>query len=161
MAGNGIAVIEVTKLAKVNANLAPAVHREAYLIRFDFGNRTELAISDPFLSKRSTNLEAVAFCESALCLVVNAHTGEPRRVISELATLKKLNGNSVCLVVGLDHSGVVAYLHFVDFAGGVVADYVFVGPVGIGEGALRAGHVGTTNIDRRLLILTAYISLAL
>ena len=49
MAGDGVAVIEVTKLAKVNANLASAVHREAYLVRFDFRDRTELAISDPFL----------------------------------------------------------------------------------------------------------------
>src|SRR5215207_2257271 len=103
MTGNGIAVIEVTKLAKVNANLAPAVHRETYLIWLDLRNRTELAISDPFLSKRSANLKAVAFGEGSLGLVVNAHTGKPRRVISELAAIKKLNGNSVSFVVGIDH----------------------------------------------------------
>jgi hypothetical protein len=106
------------------------------LVGFDFRDRTEFAISDPFLSKRSTNLKAVAFSEGALCFVVNAYTGEPRRVISEFAAIKELNGNSVLLVVGVYDSGVVACLDLKLFARAVVADYVFVGPVGIGEGAL-------------------------
>src|SRR5689334_18929818 len=110
MAGNGVSVIEVTKLAKINAYFAPAVHREPYCVGFDFGDRTELAVSDSFLSKRSANLEAVAFCEGALCLVVNAYTGQPCRVVSELAAIRKANGNSVCLVVGVYDSGVVACL---------------------------------------------------
>ena len=86
------------------------------MVGFDFRDRSELAISDPFLSKRSANLKAIAFCEGALCLVVNAHTGKPRRVISEFAAIKKANSNSVCLVVGVYHSGVVACLDFVDFS---------------------------------------------
>ena len=48
-----------------------------------------------------------------------------------------------------------------DFAGGVVADYVFVGSVGIGEGTLHSGHVLAFDIDRRLLIVAAYYSLVL
>src|SRR5215813_7821570 len=102
MAGDGVAVIEVTELAKGNAYFSPAVHREADLVRFDFRDRTELAVSDPFRSKRSANLQAVAFCEGALCLVVNAHTGQSRRVVSELAAIRKANGDFVCLVVGVD-----------------------------------------------------------
>ena len=58
MARDGVAVIEVTELAKVNAYFSSAVYREAYLIRFDFRDRSELAVSDPFRSKRSANLEA-------------------------------------------------------------------------------------------------------
>src|SRR5215211_6186076 len=161
MACDGVAVIEVTELAKVNVYFSSAVHREAYPIRFDFRDRSELAVSDPFRSKRSANLEAVAFCEGALCLVVNTHTGKPRRVVSELAAIKKANGNSVCLVVGFYDSRVVACLHVVDFAGGVVADYVVEGAVGIGESALGSGHIWTRNIDGCLLIVTAYNSLAL
>src|SRR5678815_2851996 len=121
MAGDGVAVIKVAKLAEVNASLAPAIHREAYLVGFDFRNRAELAISNPFLSKRSANLEAIAFCKGALCLVVNAHTGESRRVVGKLAPIKKANGNFVCLVVGVYHSGVVACLDSKLIAGGVVA----------------------------------------
>jgi hypothetical protein len=49
----------------------------------------------------------------------------------------------------------------VDFAAGVVADYVVEGAVGIGEGALGSGHVWTRNIDGCLLIVTADNSLAL
>src|SRR6185369_17066668 len=161
MAGDGVAVIEVSKLVKVNANLAPTIHREAYSVGFDFRNRTEFAISNAFLSKRSANLEAIAFGEGALCLIVNTHTGEPRRVISKFSAIKKVNGNSVCRVVGVDHSGVVACLDLELIARGVVADNVFVGPVGIGEGAFGSGHIGTSDIDLRLLILAAYDSLAL
>src|SRR3569832_1077096 len=135
MAGNGVAIIKVAKLAKINHNFAPAIHRESYSVGFDLGDRTECAISDPFLSKRSANLKAIAFGEGALCFVVNAYTRKPRRVISEFAAIKNADGNLVGLVVGLYHSCVVACLDFIDFAGGVVADYVFLGSVGIGEGS--------------------------
>src|SRR6185369_10726706 len=124
MAGDGVAVIKVAKLAEVNASLAPAIHCQAYSVGFDFGDRTECPISDPFLSKRGANLEAVALCEAALGFIVNAHTGQPRWVVSELAATKKANGNSVRLVVSVYYSGVLPYLHFVDLAGAVVADYV-------------------------------------
>src|SRR5215213_2334624 len=161
MAGDGVAVIEVAKLAKVNRNFAPAVHRQTYLVGFDFGDRSELAVSDPFRSKRSANLKAITFGEGALCFVVNAHTGKPRWVIGEFPAIKKAYGNLVRFVVGIYYFGVLACLHFVDVAGAVVADYVFVGSEGIGEGTLRSGHILTLDIDHRLLIVTAYHSLAL
>src|SRR6185295_16453323 len=161
MAGDGIAVIEVAKLANVNRNFAPAVHRQTYLVGFDFGDRTKFGISDPFRSKRSANLKAITCGEGALCLVVNAHTGKPRRVIGELAAIPKANGNLVLFRVSIYYSRVVACLDFVDFAGGAIADNVFVGSVGIGEGALRSGHIFTLDIDRRLLIVITYYSLAL
>src|SRR5690349_11119406 len=101
MAGNGVAVIKVAKLAKVNTNLAPAIHREAYLVGFNFGERSKLAVRDPFRSKRSSNLKAIAFGEGALCFVVNAHTGKPRRVISEFAAIKKADSYFVRLVVSV------------------------------------------------------------
>src|ERR1041385_295436 len=123
MAGDGVAVIEVSKLAKVNANLAPTIHREAYSVGFDFRDRTEFAISDSFLSKRSAYLQAVAFGEGSLCLVVNAHTGKPRRVIGELAAIEKTNGDFVCLVVGIYDFCIVACLDLELIARGVVADY--------------------------------------
>src|SRR6476646_8221021 len=104
MAGDGVAVIKVAKLAEVYASLAPAIHCQTYSVGFDFGDRAELAISNPFLSKGGANLEAIACCKGALCLVVNAHTGESRRVISEFPAIKKTNGNSVCRVVGVYHS---------------------------------------------------------
>src|ERR1051325_8123507 len=84
MAGDGVAVIEVAKLAKIDLNFASAVHCQTYLVGLDFGERTEFAIGDPFRSKRSADLQAITCGEGAPCLVVNAHTGKPRRVIGEL-----------------------------------------------------------------------------
>src|SRR5687768_4394305 len=156
MAGDGVAVIEVAKLAKINHNFATAIHCQTYLVGFDFGDRTEFAIGDPFRSKRSADLKAITFGEGALCLVVNAHTGKPRRVVSELAAIPKANGNLVRFRVSIYYSGVVACLDFVDFARGAVADNVFVGSVRIGKGALCSGHILTLDIDRHLLIVTAY-----
>src|SRR5689334_21987942 len=161
MAGDGVAVIEVAKLAKIDLNFASAVHCQTYLVGFDFGDRTEFAIGDPFRSKRSADLQAITCGEGALCLVVNAHTGKPRRVIGELAAIPKANGNLVLFRVGIYYSGVVACLDFVDLARGAVADNVFVGSIGIGEAALRSGNILTLDINRRLLIVTAYYSLAL
>src|SRR5262249_50566935 len=155
MAGNGVAVIKMAKLAKVNANLAPAIHRKAYSVGFDFGDRTECAISNPFLSKGSADLKSITFGEDSLGFVVNAHTGKPRRVIGELAAIQKANGNLVRFVVRVDYSGTLACFDFMDFAGGVVANYVFERAVGIGEGALRSGHILTLDIDRRLLLVSA------
>src|ERR1044072_7995867 len=126
MAGGGGAVIEVAKIAKIDLNLAPAVHFQTYLVGFDFGDRTECAIGDPFRSKRSADLKAITCGEGALCLVVNAHAGKPRRVVSELAAIPKANGNLVRFRVSIYYSGVVACLDFVDLARGAVADYVFV-----------------------------------
>src|SRR5215213_5113791 len=106
MAGDGVAVIEVAKLAKVNRNFAPAVHRQTYLVGFDFGDRSELAVSDPFRSKRSANLKAITFGEGALCFVVNAHTGKPRWVIGEFPAIKK---RTVILFVSWSVSITLAY----------------------------------------------------
>ena len=110
MAGHGIAVIKVAKLAKLNANRAPAIHREAYSVWFNFGDRSKLAVSDPFRSKRSADLKSVAFGEGALGFIINAHTGKPRRVISELAAIPKANGYLVRFRVSIYYSGVVACL---------------------------------------------------
>ena len=108
MAGDGVAVIEVTKFSKLNANFAPAVHREAYSVGFDFGDCSKLAVRDPFRSKLSANLKAITCGEGALCLVVNAHTGKPRRVISEFAAIQKADGDLVLFVVSDYYSGVLA-----------------------------------------------------
>src|SRR5262249_37299391 len=107
-------------------------------------------------SKRSANLKSVAFGEGALCLVVNAHTGKSRRVVSELAAIPKANDNLVRFRVSIYYSGVVACLDFVDFARRAVANNVFVGSVGISEGTLRSGHILTLDINRHLLIVAAY-----
>ena len=106
-------------------------------------------------------MKAITCREGALCLVVNAHAGKPRRGVSELAAIPKANGNLVRFRVSIYYSGVVTCLDLVDFARRAVADNVFVGSVGIGEGALRSGHILTLDIDRHLLIVTAYYSLVL
>src|SRR5215208_1188720 len=91
MAGDGVAVIEVAKLPKVETHLAVAVESEAYSLPFDFRDRSELAIGDSFRSVWSAKLHAIALCKGTLGLVVNAHAGKSFRVINELAAISKAN----------------------------------------------------------------------
>src|SRR5215208_3512620 len=160
MAGDGVAVIEVAKLPKVETHLAVAVESEAYSLPFDFRDRSELAIGDPFRSVWSAKLHAIALCKGTLGLVVNAYAGKPFRVINELAAVSKANRDLVLLMVGCDDLCIVTGLCFVDLAGVVVANNVLAGSVGIGEGALGAGH-SPMDVDLRLMIVAAHLSFAL
>jgi hypothetical protein len=139
VAGDGVAVIEVTKLLRVESNLASTVEGYSYLVGFEFCDRAWFTIDNPFLCERSAKLNAITFGEGSLGLVVNTDTGKARGVIGQSAAISKANRNLVLLVVGSYNGCIVAYLNLKDFAGAVVADNVFAGSVGIGEGALGAG----------------------
>src|ERR1043165_980056 len=160
MAGDGVAVIEVAKLPQVKTNLAFAVEGEAYSLSFDFRDCSELAIDDPFRWIGSANLHAVAHCKGSLGLVVNTHAGKSFWVINELAAISKANRDLVLLMVGLYHFCIVTGLRFVDLAGVVVADNILAGSVGVGEGALGAGHI-PIDVNLDLMIVAAHLSFAL
>src|SRR5215208_1093247 len=160
MAGDGVAVIEMAKLPEVKTHLAVAVESEAYSLPFDFRDRSELAIGDPFRSVWSANLHAIALCKGTLGLVVNTHAGKSFWVINELAAISKANRDLVLLMVGCDDLCIITRLRFVDLAGVVVANHVLAGSVGIGEGALGAGHIAI-DINLDLMIVAAHFSFAL
>jgi hypothetical protein len=64
-------------------------------------------------------------------------------------------------VIGACDLCVVANIHFVNLAGVVVTDNVLAGSVGVGKGALGAGHILSIDIDVHLLLGTTYLSLML
>src|SRR5262249_37706880 len=132
----------------------------AYSLPFDFRDRAELAIDDPFRSVWSANLHAIALCKGTLGLAVNTHAGKSFRVINELAAISKTNRDLVLLMVGCDDLCIVTRFRFVDLAGVVIANNVLAGSVGIGEGALGAGHI-PIDVNLDLMIVAAHFSFAL
>src|ERR1041384_2044524 len=161
MAGARLAVIKVTKLLRVKGNFTATVQRYSHLLRFELRDRTEFAINDPFICERSAKLDAITFGKGSLRFLVDAHTGKTGWVISEYAAIIKANCDLVRLMIGACDLCIIANIHFVNLAGVVVTDNVLAGSVGVGEGALGAGHILPIDIDLHLLLVIAYVPLAL
>ena len=101
------------------------------------------------------------FCSSDCFSAENAVFTLEGAVCSELAAIIKANGDLVRLVIGACDLCIVAYVYFVDLAGVVVTDSVLAGSVGVGEGALGAGHILTIDIDLHRLLGTTYFAVSL
>ena len=100
MTGDGVAVIDMTKLLRVKGDFATAIQRYVHLLRFDLGDRAEFAINNSFVCERSTKLNPITLGEWAFGFLVNTHAGKPRRVVSEYAAIVKANRDLVLLMVG-------------------------------------------------------------
>src|SRR5205085_4091745 len=161
MAGDGVAVIDMAKVLRVERNLAATVQRYSHLLGFEVRDRAEFAINYSFICERSAKLDAITFGKGSLRFLVDAHTGKTRRVISEYAAIIKANRDLVRLVISACDRCIVANIHFVDLAGVVVTDNVLAGSVGVGERAFGARHILPIDVDLHLLLGTAYSSLML